>query len=479
MNKKIISLKSTPRPQLDLALDSACLRQDAVDYIRKLITEIQQTAAELCSPELPAIRLSEIRSEIEDKIHSASEKVLRQLNNILDCAKQKSSDSPDGDPEFQFIAKFCHDIRGLITPIYGISSMLCTKPRAGSQATDEAQIADMITYIRKYIMPSSKMILQLLNDMLDDPGPKYRRFDLRQTVNEIYNINLPKAQSKGLKLELEIDEKIPACIISDATLLERILNNLLTNALKFTEKGLVKISIRLQRVDEMTVALYFEVQDTGTGISADKLDQIFIPYLQADPSIAQKYGGSGLGLPNCVELLNSLLLMKKGNPIQITSQLGEGSTFSFVLDVIRGDLFPVKVKPLKVESLFDTLPGKSILLVADEPAVQGIMEPILLCTKALVQTTSSINEALDRMQRTGAEAQYDYIIISSKEPTAVCEQFIKSIRTRDQAQGIHTFIFVFDDNAVLEKDLQADRYLLNPFCIQELLEEAIALASKK
>lgn len=126
------------------------------------------------------------------------------------------------------------------------------------------------------------------------------RFNLRNTIEDAVSLLVPKAVEKGLELYTMISEGVPEEVVGDPSRLRQILNNLISNAVKFTNKGEISVTVDCLKEENETAVLNFEVKDTGIGIRKDHIDNIFKSFSQADTSTTRKYGGTGLGLPYLV-----------------------------------------------------------------------------------------------------------------------------------------------------------------------------------
>ncbi|MFA0678369.1 hybrid sensor histidine kinase/response regulator, partial [Vibrio sp. 10N.222.51.A6] len=183
---------------------------------------------------------------------------------------------------------------------------------------------------------SSLTLLDLINDILDYSKIEAGRLELQQEPMKMMGIAADvestfrvKAEQKGLKFQLAIDPKIPTMVIGDGTQLRQVLNNLVGNAIKFTEHGHVMLSLRLEEViePEQKLRVKFEVTDSGIGIAEDKQQSVFDKFQQADGSTTRIYGGTGLGLTICDKIVTLM-----GSKLELTSVVGKGSTFYFTAD---------------------------------------------------------------------------------------------------------------------------------------------------
>jgi CheY-like chemotaxis protein len=175
--------------------------------------------------------------------------------------------------------------------------------------------------------------MSLVNDILDfskiESGTltvEAHPFDVREMVYGIVYAQQVKAHEKGVALDIEVDDRIPGLLIGDPVKIGQVLTNLIGNAVKFTQKGSVRLVLAAEKVEEEQISVRFAVTDTGIGIAADRLARIFDDYTQASYDIGLKYGGTGLGLG-----ISRKLVELHGSTIQVESEPGRGSTFFFVL----------------------------------------------------------------------------------------------------------------------------------------------------
>ena len=151
-------------------------------------------------------------------------------------------------------------------------------------------------------------------------------FDLEEVLQKLADVITYKAQAKGLEIAFGLDRSVPTYLIGDPVRLERILSNLCTNAVKFTDKGEVVVSVVVRDNIDDKIRLEFVVRDTGIGMEKAQMAKLFQPFTQADESISRKYGGTGLGL----SILKRLVELMEGD-VSVDSQPGKGSNFSFTI----------------------------------------------------------------------------------------------------------------------------------------------------
>jgi Amt family ammonium transporter len=226
----------------------------------------------------------------------------------------------------EFLANMSHEIR---TPLNGVIGML---ELLSATAEDPQQQR----YLR-VARTSSDALLSVINDVLDfskiEAGQLELEeidFDLGHLVEDISEMFAQRVQAKGLELACSIDSDVPAAVRGDPDRLRQVLVNLTNNAVKFTDWGEVVIRVRLEAETAEDVVVHFAVSDTGIGIPADRLDRLFKSFSQVDASTTRKYGGTGLGLAVCKQLVEL-----QGGSIGVQSTSGQGSTFHFTIRLER------------------------------------------------------------------------------------------------------------------------------------------------
>ncbi|WP_434685161.1 response regulator [Pseudanabaena minima] len=251
---------------------------------------------------------------------------LRQMQLMEDLRNAKDEAEEAVRTKAAFLAMMSHEIR---TPINGVIGM--TQLLAGTDLN-----AEQDKFVRT-IQVSGEMLLSVINDILDFSKIESGKLelesvalDVRALVRDIYDVQLSKAKEKSLKFEVSMHSYVPPFIMGDVTRLRQILLNLVSNALKFTDTGSVRIGVRLASAQVPTAdqpfQLLFSVTDTGIGITTEQMQRLFQPFSQATAATSRKYGGTGLGLVICKNLVENM-----GGEIQVESKTNQGSTFSFTI----------------------------------------------------------------------------------------------------------------------------------------------------
>lgn len=284
----------------------------------------------------------------------------------------------------EFLAVMSHDIRTPMNSVIGMTDLL-----SHSTLTNEQR--DFVDTIRG----SGESLLTIINDILDFSKIESGKLDLeerpcepRTCVEAVLDLLTPNAIQKGLDLLYWIDPQVPPYIIGDAHRLRQILINLGGNAVKFTDRGDVFVSVNLLWKLGDKLELQFSVRDSGMGIPADKLDRLFKPFSQVDTSTTRKFGGTGLGLAISMRLVQFM-----GGKIWAESEEGKGSTFFFTMKTSTPP--PDSVLPkVHTRAKVPELTGKRVLVVDDNATNLFILRSHCENWGMLVRTTQSPREAI-------------------------------------------------------------------------------------
>lgn len=302
---------------------------------------------------------------LEAKLYAESAtKIAEEAQNKAEKATLVAEDAVKSKQ--QFLSNMSHEIRTPMNAIIGFTKVLLK-----TNLTDKQK--EYLTAIKL----SGDALTVLINDILDlakvDAGKmvfEQITFNLATSISAMIHVFETKILEKNLKLTKDYDERIPKVLVGDAVRLHQIILNLISNAVKFTAEGEIRVSVKLLSEDEKNVTIEFAVVDTGIGIAEEKLEHIFENFQQASSETSRLYGGTGLGLAIAKQLVET-----QGGTIKVKSKLNEGSAFSFVLSFQKTDAESVFDKDLVEPD--EKVRNIKVLVVEDIVLNQLLMKTLL------------------------------------------------------------------------------------------------------
>lgn len=357
-----------------------------------------------------------------------------------------------------FLANISHEIRTPINAISGMSGILA-----------DTEISDTQKQYVNAIQSSSKSLMVIVNDILDmsklESGKfsaEFIPFDIRSIVDPLYTSYLLRTDEKGIAFSIDYPEAMPKWVFGDPTRLGQILNNLISNAIKFTDKGKVSLKITFEKKGKLN-EFCFNVSDTGIGIDQEKLKTIFEFFSQEDNTITRRFGGTGLGLAISKSIAELL-----GGEIKVESEKNVGSTFKFCLSM------PEAAEQEKSVSVVQSdLTGKNVLIVEDNELNRFLAVTILKKWNANIHIAENGEEAVAAVKN----KVIDVVLMDIQMP--VMDGVAASIAIRNELNS-NVPIIALTANALeseKEKCWQAgmNEYITKPYNPAFLLEKIIFL----
>lgn len=332
----------------------------------------------------------------------------RYYSNIQD---QREDAIEASNAKSQFLSMMSHEIRTPMNAIIGLSHILGdTNPRPDQEENIEA-----LNY-------SGKILLNLLNNVLDyskmetsgialDPIPT----DVMSAVKQIKKIHEPDCLGKGITFKLQVDEKLPTLLL-DIVRFNQVINNLVSNAIKFTKQGSVTLKITKQEDRNGTVCMRTEIIDTGIGITKEQQEKIWQPFAQASISTNRLYGGTGLGLPIVKSIVEAM-----GSAVHIESEVAQGSRFYFDLEVKSISNEKLNQDSGKKER---NLKGRRILLVEDNKI------NIMVGKQILERANLVVDVAFDGLMAVNMVKENEYCAVLMDIQMPIMDGYTSSIEIR-------------------------------------------------
>ncbi|NRA39691.1 MAG: response regulator, partial [Planctomycetes bacterium] len=368
---------------------------DEIGVITRVLDEMRRAIRE---------RDIELRSLNKDLSAQVEDRTVELEEALVDAKAQSVAKS-------RFLANMSHEIR---TPMNGILGM--------GQILEDTQLSDDQSDLLRTMMVSGDSLLSIINDILDfskiESGKldiERIEFSLRTLIADILDIMSERAQEKGLILTSIIEIDVPDKLKSDPVRIRQILLNLLTNAIKFTDEGEVKVVV--SRDENETDKILFQVIDTGIGIAGIKQQGLFHAFTQADASTTRIYGGTGLGLSISKRLCDLL-----GGAIGIHSTLGEGATFYFDIQVDVCDQPPADLR----------LQGLSVIGVEGNAALRQQLDNIF----ATLHCSGRVVHDLETLFAVMSEEDYEILLLPSHIDNMQGVELVKAVKERFPNQAM-------------------------------------------
>lgn len=414
------------------------------------------------------------RAEAEFDPFREQQVVVGLLQDMTDMQRMKSliqeKELADRTAKLRqdFLARTSHEIRTPLNPILVLTKLLLASP-----------VSDQQKEYLEAINSAGKTLLAVVNDILDLSKIEAGKiefieepFSIPRAMQQIEDMMSSSAAEKGLSFLMDIDESLSQMILGDSVRLSQILLNLLSNGIKFTEKGHVGMYARQESRQGNTVKVRFTVFDSGIGIPASNLRSIFDSFNQAENSHDKRQLGTGLGLT-----IVKRLVQLQGGDVEVESEVNVGSKFSFTLEY---KLAYTEEEAKQLSGVSSELNGKKILLAEDNPLNQLVTKKLLTDWGVELDIASHGKEAIEKLQR----ETYDLILMDIQMPVMDGLEATRVIRKHFPAHKAKIPIIAMTANAISGADNECTRagmtdYVSKPIEITTLYHKLVRYSAKQ
>ncbi len=405
-----------------------------------------------------AVRESLLRMKTDELTRYTT--ALENTNQQLEEARRELEQAAKA--KSQFLANMSHEIR---TPLNGVIGML--------ELLSDTQLDTVQQRFAHTARISADCLLSLINDILDFSKIEAGKleldeadFDLKLLLEDVGEMFAARAEKKGLELCLDVQAEVPSAVRGDPDRLRQIIINLVTNAIKFTDRGQIVIAARIHEASPHEYHLAFSVKDSGIGIPADRMNRLFHSFSQVDASTTRKYGGTGLGLA-----LSKQLTELFGGNIYVESEAGKGSTFGFTVKLKHA------VHPISERVLPTSLRNLRVLVVDDNATNREILRATVLSWGFECQLADDAPTALNLLRESLEQQRlYDLAIVDMQMPDMDGLELVERIRQDEEYKKLKLIMLTSLSNLMTREELAKlglSSYLTKPVRQSRLFDAVI------
>ena len=382
--------------------------------------------------------------ELEEKNRELAENKQALIESNEKLAASAQREQAANVAKSQFLSNMSHEIRTPINAIMGMDEMIRREAEA-------PQIREYAENIRT----ASASLLSLVNDILDFSKIEAGKmeiipveYEISSVLNDLVNMIKTRAEKKGLTLDVEASPELPTILYGDEIRIKQVATNVLTNAVKYTEKGGVTLRVSFEKTDEKNIRLRFSVKDTGIGIKPEDIEKLFNAFERIEEKRNRTIEGTGLGMNITKKLLELM-----GSRLEVESVYGEGSTFSFTVEQGVVDWTPIgdfeqafrqAVAQRDVYHERFTAPEAKVLVVDDTKMNITVMKGLLKATKVQIDEAGS---GMDALALT-AEKKFDVIFLDHRMPDMDGVETFAAMRAQADGKNLETPVVCLTANAI-------------------------------